>query len=66
MGVGEGKGEGKGTGLVEGRADLDNRDPNEINDQVKVSELINTHMVMYEIKVILETHNGMYIKISSF
>lgn len=37
MGVGEGSGEGKGSALVEGTPDLVNRDPNDINDHLKVS-----------------------------
>ena len=39
MGVGEGSGEGKGAeqGLCDGTVDLINRDPNDINDHLKVN-----------------------------
>lgn len=35
MGVGEGSGQGTGDGMGDG-PDLENRDPNEINDHLKV------------------------------
>ena len=38
MGVGEGVGGGSGEGLVEGYVDLINRDPNDINDHLRVSD----------------------------